>query len=69
MAALLVQRVGVAVVQQLDEAGDVAQRSAQVVGDRIAEGFQFLVGGLELPDIILQRLVQFADPVFSPAGG
>ena len=34
--------------QQLDEARDVAQRSPEVVGDRVGKRFEFLVGGFKL---------------------
>src|SRR6218665_2389319 len=58
-------------LQQLGEADDVAQRSAQIVRDRIAERFQFLVGLLELGGALaharLQSRVELADLLLGPA--
>ena len=52
-------------MQPFHQADDKAQRGAQIVGDGIAEGFQFLVGGLQLGrafgDALFQVGVEPAD--------
>ena len=45
---VVVELVAVVLEQRLAEAVDAAQRRAQVVGDRIAERLELLVGGLQL---------------------
>src|SRR5262245_54319731 len=58
----LVERSGRMLPQQIGEAGDVAQRRAQVVRDRVGEGLQLLVAGLDFRrsarDAIFQFFVQ-----------
>ena len=57
--------------QQIDKSVNVAQRRAQVVRHRIAEGLELLVGGGELRGALLyaplERGVQPADLLLGPA--
>ena len=50
LLAVVVELVGIVLEQSEAEAVDAAQRRAQIVRHRIAEGFQLLVLGLELGD-------------------
>ncbi len=62
--ALLILHLLAPLVEQLHEAGDVPERGAQIVRHGIAEGFQFLIGGLDLCHMPLQLRVQFVDHRF-----
>ena len=53
VVALLVQLIGITGQQGGAKAVHGAQRGAQVVRDGVGEGFQFLVGGLELGGALL----------------
>src|SRR5260370_17119706 len=46
--SLVIESVSSVFEQGLAEAIDAAKRGAQVVGDRVAEGIEFLVGGFQL---------------------
>ena len=65
MKALFVEGRAEATLEQLEEAADVPERGAQVVRDRIGEGLELGVRGLELHgalgDALLELLVQPAD--------
>ena len=52
-------------LQQIDKAHDMAQGRPQIVGDRVAKGFQFLVGGRKLcrplDDAVFQFRIETVD--------
>ena len=60
LLAVVVELVGIVLEQRQAEAVDAAQRRAQIVRHRIAEGFQLLVLGLELGDQLGALLGHFA---------
>src|ERR1039458_10592466 len=62
--ALAVQPIGVVLEQYLAEAIDVLQWRTQVVGDRIAEGFQFFVGGFQFGGALFELLIQTRNLLF-----
>ena len=68
--AFFVQFLARSFPHQPGKGGDMADRSAQVVGDRIAEGFQLRVGGLQLrrayDDALFQFHVETADFFLRP---
>ncbi len=55
LVGLLVELPAVAAPEQLDEAGDAAQRRQQVVRGGVGERLQLLVGALELARAALER--------------
>jgi hypothetical protein len=46
-------------LKYFQEAHDMAQRRAQIVGDDIAERFQFLIGGLQVRGVFDDALLLF----------
>ena len=57
--AFRVEFVRVILEQRLAETIDVAQRRAQIVRDRIREGFKFFVGSLKLRGAIGHAVLEF----------
>lgn len=68
-ASGVVQAFAVFLQRHLAEAVDAAQGRAQVVRDRIGEGFQFAVGGGEIGGPFLDAAVEFAVELFDFEAG
>ena len=56
--ALLVQELGLALLQQLNKPAQLLQRPSQIVGHGVAERLQFLVGRIQLCRAFLHPAVQ-----------